>query len=157
MANKHKSPAARALQEARKALGLTLEDAARELSKFSSDTTGPRISSSQLSRIETGSAYITQERLEQLADLYGLSVPELLDGQVVKAASRMDLQRLKDVVAFVQQVVIDLQAQPSATKMSDAITMVYERETEWALTQTDLKTSFDPDRHRQFVETAFRK
>lgn len=157
MATKQISPAAAALQRARKLKGLTLAAAAESLSAYAEQTDRPGLSSSQLSRIETGTAYISQERLEQLADFYDLAVPELLQGDVMKAASRMDLVRLKAVVALVQQVVIDLRAKPSAEKMADAVTMIYERETDWAASNTDLDTQFDPSRHRGFIEIAFKK
>ena len=157
MANKQISPTAKALQSARKALGLTLEKAASELSELAKGTEGSGISPSQLSRIETGAAYLSQERLEQLAEFYGLSVPDLHNGAVMKAPSRVDLARLKAVVSLVQQVVLELRVKPSAEKMADVVALVYERETEWTMAQPELKVDFNPDRHREFIQLTFKK
>lgn len=157
MPNLHDSMAAKALQRVRKDCGHTLADAAEEISKEARRSGQRPISASQLSRIESGQASLSQERLEQIADAYGLSAMDLLAGDIVKAPSRVEIERLKSVVTLIQQVVLELRVKPSPEKLAEAVVMIYDRETEFILRQSEIDVRFDPERHWKDVESFFRR
>lgn len=111
---------ATALRQAREQAGLSMEAVSSELG----------LTMATLSRIETASIGVKADRVAQLAELYGLSVADLLEGRVVNSASKVDLETLHAVVALVQSVVADLGVSPSPEKIADIVLATFQDELE---------------------------
>lgn len=133
------------LRQSREQAGLTLEQAA--------DSIG--ISGASFSRMENGLSKVTTERLEMLAQLYGVSASALIEGSIVMRPSTVDLERLKAVVQVVQGVVNSRRVKPSPEKMAMAVTELYRLEIDHIVSNP--KAEFDPDRHIGIIETMFSK
>ena len=88
-----------------------------------------------------------------LAALYEVSASALVEGSIVTKPSTVDIDRLKLVVKAVQQVVNDLDAQPSPEKMALAVTELYRLEINHIV--NDAKAEFDPNRHLGIVMAMF--
>ncbi|MEL7300880.1 MAG: helix-turn-helix domain-containing protein [Pseudomonadota bacterium] len=133
------------LRQSREQAGLTLEQAA--------DSIG--ISGASFSRMENGLSKVTTERLEMLAQLYGVSASALIEGSIVMRPSTVDLERLKTVVQVVQCVVNSRRVKPSPEKMAMAVTELYRLEIDHIVSNP--KAEFDPDRHIGIIEAMFQK
>lgn len=131
------------LRQAREQAGLSLEKAAECLG----------ISGASFSRMENGLSKVTVDRLEMLAVLYDVSASALVEGSIVTKPSTVDIDRLKLVVKAVQQVVNDLQAQPSPEKMALAVSELYRLEINHIV--NNAKAEFDPSRHLGIVVAMF--
>lgn len=83
-----------------------------------------------LSRIETASIGVKADRVAQLAELYGLSVADLLEGRVVNSASKVDLESLSAVVRLIQEVILEQGVSPSPDKVADVVLAVFQDELE---------------------------
>ena len=136
-----------ALRQARENAGVSLRDAARHLG----------ITKASMSRLETGLASVTVERADTLAKHYQLSLPELFSGRFVTMPTTIDFSRLHSVVELVQEVVHRRKLRPAPTKVADVTSAVFRREVEWLIDNPEADGSFDPDRHREFVELEFTK
>jgi transcriptional regulator with XRE-family HTH domain len=108
----------RLLKQARIEAGLTLTQVAAAV----------MVSQSQLSRIETGAASLSSERLVALAGIYGVSPSRLLDGAVVKSMSDMDLDRIGQVIEFVEVVLQDVSPRPAAKQIRTAVLAIFRHE-----------------------------
>lgn len=126
---------ATALRNARMLSGLSMEAVSAELG----------LTMATLSRIETASIGVKADRVAQLAELYGLSVADLLEGRVVNAASKVDMKTLHAVVTLVQAVIAELGVSPSPDKVADVILATFQDELETG--NQDL--SGLSDRHRE--------
>ncbi len=133
------------LKQAREQAGLSLEKAA--------DSIG--ISGASFSRMENGLSKVTTERLETLAELYQVSASALIEGSIVTRPSTVDIDRMKAVVAAVQEVVNRLKVKPSPAKMGMAVAELYQLEINHIV--SDPKAEFDPERHLGIIEAMFRK
>ncbi|MHA3916665.1 helix-turn-helix domain-containing protein [Halovulum sp. GXIMD14793] len=131
------------LKQAREQAGFTLEQAAECIG----------ISGASFSRMENGLSKVTMDRLEMLAALYEVSASALVEGSIVTKPSTIDIDRLKLVVEAVQQVVNDLQAQPSPEKMALAVSELYRLEINHIV--NDASAAFDPARHIGVIEAMF--
>jgi len=132
------------LKQAREQAGFTLEQAAECIG----------ISGASFSRMENGLSKVTMDRLEMLAALYEVSASALVEGSIVTRPSTIDIDRLKLVVEAVQQVVNDLQAQPSPEKMALAVSELYRLEITHIV--NDAKAEFSPHRHLGLIEAMFK-
>lgn len=132
------------LRQAREQAGLSLEKAAECLG----------ISGASFSRMENGLSKVTVDRLEMLAALYDVSASALVEGSIVTKPSTVDIDRLKLVVEAVQQVVNDLNAQPSPEKMALAVSELYSLEINHIV--NNAKAEFDPSRHMGIIKAIFR-
>ena len=132
------------LKQAREQAGLTLEKAAECIG----------ISGASFSRMENGLSKVTMDRLEMLAALYDVSASALVDGSIVTRPSTIDLDRLKLVVAAVQEVVNDLGANPSPEKMALAVSELYRLEINYIV--NDATAEFSPQRHLGIIEAMFK-
>lgn len=131
------------LKQAREQAGFTLEQAAECIG----------ISGASFSRMENGLSKVTMDRLEMLAALYEVSASALVEGSIVTKPSTIDIDRLKLVVEAVQQVVNDLQAQPSPEKMALAVSELYRLEINYIVNEVGAK--FNPKRHVKMVAAIF--
>lgn len=111
---------AAALRDARTQSGMSMEAVSAELG----------LTMATLSRIETASIGVKADRVAQLAELYGLSVADLLEGRVVNAASKIDMEILHAVVRLVQDVIKELNASPSPDKVADVVLASFQEELE---------------------------
>lgn len=135
------------LRKARVRAGISLEGAANHLG----------ITTASMSRAETGVSGITADRIQGLAQFYGISIADLFDGVLITMPSAIDLERLHCVVMLIQQIITDMNAKPSAQKVAEVTTQVYQREIERLLGNPTAKTAFTPNTHRAFIETMFRQ
>ena len=135
------------LRAAREQAGISLRQAADELG----------ITNASLSRMETGVSGVTADRLDELAKLYGVTIGGLFEGKLVTRPTTLDVERMKGVVLLVQTVIQSRRVKPSPEKIADAVAMVFEREIEWLIANSDADPDFEPKRHVTFVETIFRK
>ena len=136
-----------ALRQARESVGISLREAA--------DHVG--ITTASMSRLETGLASVTVERVDTLAKFYGLSLPDLLSGRFVTMPTTVDFTRLHAVVRLVQDVVHRRKLRPSPEKVADVTSTVFKREVEWLIDNPEADPAFDPERHREFVEMVFKR
>jgi transcriptional regulator with XRE-family HTH domain len=111
------------LKGARINAGMTLMQVAAEAS----------VSQSQLSRIETGAAAVTSQRLVELAGIYGVSPSKLLDGSVTKSMSETELDRIGQVIEFVEQALVDIVPRPAPGLIRAAVLAIFRHETIAAL------------------------
>ena len=102
------------------------------------------ISQSQLSRIETGSAAIASQRLVELAGIYGVSPSKLLDGALVKSMSDTDLDRIGQVIEFVEASLLGYVPRPSPQLIRNAVLAIFRHETAAA---HEARREFDPGRY----------
>jgi transcriptional regulator with XRE-family HTH domain len=107
------------LKQARIDAGLTLIQVASK--------TG--VSQSQLSRIETGSANVSASRLVELSGIYGVSPSRLLDGAVVKSMSDTDLERIGQVIEFVEEALLGMDPRPTPQLIRRAVLAIFRHET----------------------------
>ncbi|TWI81908.1 transcriptional regulator with XRE-family HTH domain [Roseibium hamelinense] len=133
------------IKKARKKAGLTIRQAA--------ETIG--ISEPSFSRMENGYNEFSVQRLLRLAELYDVSPSALLENSIVAAPSKVDLNRMRQVVETVQAVVNRMKARTSPEKMGLAVSEVYRIEIEHII--QDPKAEFDPKRHQSLIEAMFRK
>ncbi len=136
-----------ALRQVRKRSGVSLEKAADHLG----------ITTASMSRLETGLAAVTADRVVSLARFYGVTVADLFEGRLVTMPSDVDLDRLQAVVLLVQSVILKLKVKSSPEKTADVVRMVYRREVEFLIDNPDAGRVFDENRHKKFVTTIFRK
>lgn len=135
------------LKEARKRAGVSGKEAAAHLG----------FSEVSLFRLEDGQTMVSAARLEDLAKLYRVSLPDLVQGRFVTMPSTVDVQRMKSVVAFVQHTIQTHKVTPSPEKVADVVAKVYEDEIERIIRDPGSGDEFDGARHRDFVELSFRK
>ena len=102
-------------------------------------------------------ASVTVERVDILAEFYGLSLPELLSHRFVTMPTTVDFERLHAVVRLVQEVVHRRKLRPSPEKIADVTSAVFKREVEWLIDHPEADPELDPERHRDFVEMVFKK
>ena len=107
------------------------------------------VSQSTLSRIEAGGSKVSSQRLADLASAYGVSPSRLLDGAVVRAMSDTDLDRIGQVIEFVEDVLVDASPRPRPTQIRETVLAIFRQET--AVTW-ETGTAFDPTRYRAFIE-----
>lgn len=134
------------LRAARESAGISLEQAA--------DYIG--ISIASFSRMETGISGVSANRLAVLADYYGVSAGKLLDDQIIRMPTQMNIDRMKAVVLLVHQIIAELHASPSPEKIADVVSQVYINEIERLLKDPKADTAFDADHHRAFITMVFR-
>ena len=131
------------LRAAREQAGIRLEEAARLIG----------ISGASFSRMETGQSKITTDRLETLARLYDISAAALLEGTIVTRPSTIDIDRMRQVVEVIQEVVLAVGAQPSPEKLGLVVAEIYRMEVETMI--ADPKATFEPARHRTLIRAMF--
>ena len=133
----------RLLRAARLDAGKSLEDAANHLG----------ITAASMSRMETGASGVMADRVAVLANFYGVSVAELLDGRLVSQPNSIDLDRMKAVIEFVQEKIVDTNSNPTPAKIALTVIQVYERELERGYSNSLADIDFDADYHAEFVMT----
>lgn len=131
------------LRAARERAGITLEEAAKHIG----------ISRASFSRLETGQSRIATDRLEDLARLYDISASALLEGAIVTRPSTIDIERMRQVVEVIQDVVLALKAQPSPEKLGLVVVEIYRLEIDAMI--ADPKATFEPKRHRTMIRAMF--
>ena len=134
----------KALRDARKAAGYSLAAAAKAIG----------ITEPSLSRIETGRTKVSIQRLADFSVLYGLSGSALLDGEVLMRPSSIDVRKMEAVVELVAEIVQQLDATPSPSKLAGAVSGIYEREVNRLV--DDPSAEFELERYRTDIETIFR-
>jgi len=132
------------LKKARLDAGLTTAQAAERLG----------INQSSLSRIETGETAVSSQRLIDLARLYGVSPSKLLDGAVVNALAEEDLNRLGQVITFVEDVLQGQETRPSPETIRDTILAIFRQESEAAW---ESGAEFNPARYRDLISILVKK
>ena len=135
------------LKRARKRAGINAEQAAKHLG----------FSEVSLFRMEDGQSMVSAVRLEDLAKLYGVSLPDLLQGRLVTMPSTVDVDRMKAVVAFVHSAIQTHGAKPSPEKVADVVAKVYEAEIERIIGDPSTGHEFRADIHSDFVAMVFKK
>jgi transcriptional regulator with XRE-family HTH domain len=133
------------LRQSREQAGLTLEQAAESIG----------ISGASFSRMENGLSKVNTDRLEMLAELYGVSASALVEGSIVMRPSTVDLERLQAIVQAVQTVVNSYRVRPSPEKMAMAVAELYRLEIEHIVNNP--KADFDAHRHIGIIEAMFKK
>ena len=133
-----------ALREARKAAGYTLAAAAEQIG----------IKDASLSRIENGHTAVSLQRLAQFSSLYGISGAALLEGEVLMRPTSIDLLKMQQVIEMVAEIIKELEASPSPSKLAGAVAQIYAREINRLI--DDPSAKFDTERHRADAETIFR-
>lgn len=111
---------AAALRTARLQSGLSMEHVSGKLG----------LTMATLSRIETASIGVKADRVAQLAELYGLSVADLLEGRVVNTTHKADIETLHAVIKLVQEVIAELGVSPSPEKVADVVVATFQEEME---------------------------
>ena len=132
------------LRQARKNAGLTMVDAAKELG----------IKQSSLSRIENGSTGVPSQRLIDMAGLYGVSPSSLMDGAVVNALSDKDLDRIGQVIEFVEEVLSEQSSRPKPTVVRETILAIFKQE---SASVYKSGADFDPTRYRELMSILIKK
>ena len=112
------------------------------------------LSQSTLSRIESGDTGVTSQRLVDLASAYGVSPSKLLDGAVERAMSETDLDRMGQVIEFVEEVLSDTSPRPSPRQIRDTVIAIFQQET---AASWESRAAFDPTRYRTLIETLLGK
>lgn len=112
------------------------------------------VSQSTLSRIEAGVAGVNSQRLIDLASVYGLSPSSLLDGSAIRTMSETDLDRIGQVIEFVEEVLADEIPRPNPKKIRETVIAIFKQET---LASWEGQGSFDPKRYRELVAALIRK
>ncbi|WP_224826493.1 helix-turn-helix domain-containing protein [Cognatishimia sp. MH4019] len=133
------------LRQSREQAGLTLEQAAECIG----------ISGASFSRMENGLSKVNTDRLEMLAELYGVSASALVEGSIVMRPSTVDLERLQAIVQAVQTVINSYRVRPSPEKMAMAVAELYRLEIEHIVNNP--KADFDAHRHIGIIEAMFKK
>ena len=132
------------LRQARKNAGLTMVDAAKELG----------ITQSSLSRIENGDTGVPTQRLIDMAGLYGVSPSSLMDGAVVNALSDKDLDRIGQVIEFVEEVLSEHSSRPKPTVVRETILAIFKQE---SASVYKSGADFDPTRYRELMSILIKK
>lgn len=132
------------LKQARKEAGLTMVDAAEQLG----------ITQGSLSRIETGDTSVSSQRLIDMAGLYGVSPSMLLDGAVVNALSDKDLDRIGQVIEFVEEVLSEHSSRPKPTVVRETILAIFKQE---SASVYKSGANFDPSRYRELISVLIKK
>ena len=127
------------LKRARVDAGLTMDAAAAKLG----------LSQSTLSRIESGDTGVTSQRLVDLASAYGVSPSKLLDGAVERAMSETDLDRMGQVIEFVEEVLSDTSPRPSPRQIRDTVIAIFQQET---AASWESGGEFNPRRYQRLVD-----
>ncbi len=135
------------LRKARLRAGRSIAEAAKHVG----------VAEASFSRMENGYARVTVNRLINLANFYGYSAPGLLQGEILSEPSEVDLQRINAIIVLVHQTIRSLRINPSAEKIANVVTRVYQREIDHVLGTIDTDQLFDPDRHLKDIEIAFEK
>lgn len=132
---------------------------ARKLAKITAKQAADHLGFTEVSlfRMEDGQSMVSAARLEDLAKLYKVSLPDLLLGRLVTMPSTIDVQRMKAVVTFVHQVIQKLRVKPSPEKIADVVAKVYETEIERIIRDPESGSDFNAGHHTEFVEMIFRK
>ncbi len=113
------------------------------------------ISGASFSRMENGLSKVNTDRLEMLAELYGVSASALVEGSIVMRPSTVDLERLQAIVQAVQTVINSYRVRPSPEKMAMAVAELYRLEIEHIVNNP--KADFDAHRHIGIIEAMFKK
>lgn len=132
------------LKQARLDAGLTMTEAAAKLG----------VSQSTLSRIEAGDSNVSSQRLADLASVYGVSPSRLLDGAVERAMSDNDLDRIGQVIEFVEEILTETAPRPSPRQIRDTVLAIFRQET---AASWESGATFDPTRYRTLIETLLGK
>lgn len=111
------------LKKARLDAKLTMEQASERVG----------ISQSQLSRIESKKAQVSAQRLVDLAGAYGVSPSKLLDGAVVGAMPESDLDRIGQVIEFVEETLAEHEPRPSPKLIRKTVLAIFRQETKTSL------------------------
>ena len=128
------------IKKARLDAGLTMTEAAAKL----------RVSQSTLSRIEAGESNVSSQRLVDLAAAYGVSPSKLLDGAVERSMSDTDLERIGQVIEFVEEVLSETSPRPNPRQVRETVLAIFRQET---AASWETGASFDPKRYRALIET----
>lgn len=132
------------LKQARKDAGLTMVVAAEKLG----------ITQGSLSRIESGDTAVSSQRLIDMAGVYGVSPSSLMDGAVVNALSEKDLDRIGQVIEFVEEVLSQQSSRPSPTVVREAVLAIFKQESASAYKSG---ADFDPTRYRELMSVLIKK
>jgi transcriptional regulator with XRE-family HTH domain len=132
------------LKQARNDAGLTMVDAAKKLG----------ITQGSLSRIESGDTGVSSQRLIDMAGLYGVSPSSLMDGAVVNALSDKDLDRIGQVIEFVEEVLSEHSSRPKPTVVRETILAIFKQE---SASVYKSGADFDPTRYRELMSILIKK
>ena len=128
------------LKQARLDAGLTMEKAALRLG----------LSQSTLSRIESGDTGINSQRLVDLASAYGVSPAKLLDGAVVQSLSDTELERIGQVIEFVEDTLSGIEPRPNPKQIKEIVLAIFRQETAASSTTG---AEFAPSRYRSLIDS----
>ena len=112
------------------------------------------VSQSTLSRIEAGDSNVSSQRLVDLASAYGVSPSKLLDGAVERAMSDTDLDRIGQVIEFVEEILTETSPRPSPRHVRETVLAIFRQET---AVSWEAGGCFDPTRYRDLIETLLGK
>lgn len=132
------------LKQARKNAGLTMVDAVKLIG----------ITQGSLSRIENGDTAVSSQRLIDMAGVYGVSPSSLMDGAVVNALSDKDLDRIGQVIEFVEEVLSEHSSRPKPTVVRETILAIFKQESASAYKSG---ADFDPTRYRELISVLIKK
>ena len=132
------------LKKARQAAGMSMDEVAEKIG----------VSQSTLSRIEAGVAGVSSQRLIDMASAYGLSPSSLLDGSAVRTMSDTDLDRIGQVIEFVEEVLADELPRPDPKQIRDTVIAIFKQET---LASWEGQGTFNPRRFEDLVSADIRK
>ena len=126
------------LKKARTAAGMSMDEVAEKIG----------VSQSTLSRIEAGQAGVTSQRLVDLASVYGLSPSSLLDRSAVRTMSDTDLDRIGQVIEFVEEVLAEELPRPDPRRIRETVIAIFKQET---LASWESGGTFDPERYQELI------
>ncbi|MEN8951812.1 helix-turn-helix domain-containing protein [Planktotalea arctica] len=132
------------LKQARREAGLTMVDAAEKLG----------ITQGSLSRIESGDTGVSSQRLIDMAGVYSVSPSSLMDGAVVNALSDKDLDRIGQVIEFVEEVLSEHSSRPKPTVVRETILAIFKQE---SASIYKSGADFDPTRYRELMSVLVKK
>lgn len=108
---------------------------------------------STLTRMEKGDAGIKVAMLLKMAELYKVSITQLVSGEVVREPSSLDLNMIGAVVKTIAEHLLQHSLSPTSTKLANGVVQVYKAE------MTHLndhpEDEFDLSRHSDLIETIF--
>ena len=131
------------LQDARETKGLSLGQAAKLLG----------VPKTSLWRWENNETKVDAQRLVDIAAAYGLSVPAIFEGRVMTAPTQMDLDRIGDVVKYVEDTIQLNGARPRSELVRAAVVEILNLETSRVLESSD--SEFDLDRYHRLLQGMF--
>lgn len=111
------------------------------------------VSQTMISRIEAGTRDVTETELVKFSDIYGVSPSQLREAAVIRPISETDLDRIGEVIEFVEVAISSADHRPNPRMVREAIIAIFRQENELA---RKTAVEFDPNRYSELVSILLR-